>query len=75
MTAWPEPANVRELRGLQGLLQEVSGYGAISRPLTELLKKGVEKKPEKHFSSSKVLWYGDAFERCLGERLERVGTD
>ena len=63
MTAWPGPANVRELRGLQGLLQEVSGYGAISRPLTELLKKGVEKKPEKHFSSSKVLWYGDAFER------------
>ena len=56
MTAWPEPANVRELRGLQGLLQEVSGYGAISRPLTELLKKGVEARKAFLKLKSSMVW-------------------
>lgn len=57
MTAWPEPANVRELRGLQGLLQEVSGYGAISRPLTELLKKGGEEARKAFLKlKSSMVW-------------------
>ena len=66
MLAWPKPTTVRAMRVFLGLIEYyrrfVKGYGVISKPLSNLLRKG-------NFSSGQEL--EEAFKK-LKEAMSRV---
>lgn len=57
---WPTPTTIKELRSLPGMIgyyrKCVHGYALLSKPLTDLLKKGAfmwSSKPQEAFDGLK----------------------